>query len=146
MWITQKENSTAAKKEIEVTCALIMDGKQVLVTQRSEQMPHPLKWEFPGGKLRSGESPEKCIVREIHEELGIGISVWELLPTVKHSYGKEHIKLIPFICKWEEGEILLAEHQDFRWVHLDDLELLDWLEADVEIVSLLKGKYSSQRN
>lgn len=146
MWITQKENNTAAKTEIEVTCALIMDGQQVLVTQRSEQMPHPLKWEFPGGKLRSGESPELCIVREIREELGIGISLWELLPTVKYTYGKEHIKLIPFICKWVEGEILLAEHQDFRWVHLDDLELLDWLEADVEIMKQLKKKYSSQGN
>jgi 8-oxo-dGTP diphosphatase len=146
MWITQKENSTAAKVEIEVTCALIMDGQQVLVTQRSEQMPHPLKWEFPGGKLRSGESPEKCIVREIREELGIGISVRELLPSVKHSYEKEKIKLIPFICRWEEGEIHLAEHRFFRWVHLDDLDQLDRLEADVEIVSLLRSKYSPQRN
>jgi len=146
MWITQKENSTAEKTEIEVTCALLMDGQQVLVTQRSEHMPHPGKWEFPGGKIRSGESPEKCIIREIREELGIGITVWELLPTVIHSYGKEKIKLIPFICRWVEGEIHLAEHHSFRWVHLDDLEHLDWLEADVEIVALLKNKYSSHRN
>lgn len=146
MWITQKEDSTATKAEIEVTCALIMDGEQVLVTQRSEQMPHPLKWEFPGGKLNSGETPEACIVREIREELGIGISVWELLPTVKHSYGRDLIKLIPFVCRWDDGEIRLAEHGSCRWVRLHDLETLDWLEADVEVVRLLKEKYEANRS
>ena len=141
MWITQKEDSTATKSEIEVTCALIMDGEQVLVTQRSEQMPHPWKWEFPGGKLKSGETPERCIVREIKEELGIEISVWELLPSVKHSYGKEMIKLIPFICHWEDGEIQLSEHCSYQWVRIHDLETLDWLEADLEVIKLLKEKY-----
>jgi 8-oxo-dGTP diphosphatase len=141
MWIIQKEDSTATKSEIEVTCALIMNGEQVLVTQRSEWMPHPLKWEFPGGKLLSGETPERCIMREIREELGIGISVWELLPTVKHTYGREIIKLIPFVCRWVDGEIQLAEHRAYEWVHLHELELMDWLEADLEVVSLLKNKY-----
>ena len=146
MWIIQKEDSTATKKEIEVTCALIMGGEQVLVTQRSEQMPHPLKWEFPGGKLLSGEIPERCIEREIREELGIGISVRELLPSVKHSYGREIIKLIPFICQWEDGEIQLAENRAYQWLHLHELESLDWLEADLEIVNLLKKKYLPKRS
>jgi 8-oxo-dGTP diphosphatase len=146
MWIIQKEYNTAIKSEIEVTCALIMDGEQVLVTQRSEQMPHPLKWEFPGGKLHSGETPESCIVREIREELGIEISVWELLPTVKHTYGREIIKLIPFVCRWVNGEIQAAEHCAYQWVHLDELETLDWLEADLEVVSLLKKKYLPNRS
>jgi len=142
MWIIQKEDNTAIKSEIEVTCAIIMDGEQVLVTQRSEQMPHPLKWEFPGGKLKSGETPERCIVREIREELGIEISVWELLPSIKHSYAKELIKLIPFICHWKKGEIQLAEHRACQWVHVSELEQIDWLEADIEVVNLLLKKYS----
>ncbi len=121
---------------------MIMDGEQVLVTQRSEQMPHPLKWEFPGGKLKSGETPERCIVREIREELGIEISVRELLPSVKHSYARETIKLIPFVCHLEDGEIELSEHRSHQWVHLDELEHMDWLEADVEVVRLLKKKYN----
>lgn len=146
MWITQKEDSTATKAEIEVTCALIMDGEQVLVTQRSEQMPHPWKWEFPGGKLKSGETPERCIVREIKEELGIEISPWELLPSVKHSYGREMIKLIPFICRWEDGEIQLSEHSSYRWVSINDLDSLDWLEADLEVIKLLKEKYGPSRS
>ena len=146
MWITQKENSTAKKAEIEVTCAVIMDREQVLVTQRSEQMPHPLKWEFPGGKLKSGETPERCIIREIREELGIEISVRELLPSVRHSYGSETIKLIPFVCRLEEGEIDLAEHRSYQWIQLDELEQMDWLEADVEVVRLLKKKYLGNRS
>jgi hypothetical protein len=63
MWIIQKKGSTARKTEVEVTCALIMDGEQVLVTQRGDWMPHPLKWEFPGGKLQSGETPERCVAQ-----------------------------------------------------------------------------------
>jgi len=141
MWIIQKETSTARKTEVEVTCALIMDGEQVLVTQRSDWMPHPLKWEFPGGKLQSGETPERCIVREIREELGINIHVWELLPAVRHTYPNGIIKLIPFICRWLDGEIQLAEHRDYRWVGLRELDELDWLDADLEVVGLLKDKY-----
>lgn len=142
MWIIQKENNTAVKSEIEVTCAIIMDGQHVLVTQRSERMPHPMKWEFPGGKLKSGETPEACIEREIREELGIEIAVWELLPTVKHKYARELIKLIPFVCHWKEREIQLAEHRAYQWVHLVELEQIDWLEADMEVVRLLLQKYS----
>jgi len=141
MWIIQKTDSTASKTEVEVTCALIMDGEQVLVTQRSDWMPHPLKWEFPGGKLHRGETPERCIVREIREELGIHILVWELLPSVRHSYSTGIIKLIPFVCRWLGGEIQLAEHRDYRWVDLRELDDLDWLEADLEVVGLLKNKY-----
>jgi 8-oxo-dGTP diphosphatase len=146
MWITQKDASTASKTEIEVTCALIMDGDQVLVTQRSESMPHPLKWEFPGGKLLSGETPERCIVREIREEIGIMITVRELLPTVWHTYGKEIVKLIPFVCEWVDGEIRLVEHLRYQWVPLYELERMDWLEADVEVVHLLKNKYLPYRS
>ena len=141
MWIIQKENSTAKKAEIEVTCALIMDGLKVLVAQRSEAMPHPMKWEFPGGKLHSGETPERCIVREIREELGIEIHVRELLPTVRHCYSGECVKLIPFVCSWVDGEIRLSEHRSCEWVDLQELQSLEWLEADVEVVSLLKKKY-----
>lgn len=125
----------------EVTCAIIVDGDRVLTTQRSEQMPHPLKWEFPGGKLKEGESPEFCIKREIFEELGIRVAVRQLLPSLKHQYPTHTIKLIPFICSIEEGTITLSEHRSFRWIPAGELEALDWLDADTEVVRLflLKG-------
>ena len=123
---------------IEVSCALIMDGDRVLVTQRSELMPHPLKWEFPGGKLKAGETPEGCIVREIREELDVEISVIQLLPSVKHKYSDSAIKLIPFVCTIRKGNIHLSQHRTYRWVHDSELDEIDWLEADVEVLALLR--------
>jgi 8-oxo-dGTP diphosphatase len=141
MWIIQKENDRMVKPVIEVTCAIITDGERVLVTQRSESMPHPLKWEFPGGKLKTGETPENCIIREIREELGVEISVKQLLPSVKHAYAQNSVKLIPFICRIESGTIRLSEHRSYRWVHRFDLEAMDWLDADLEVVALLSRNY-----
>ncbi len=126
---------------IEVSCAVIMEGDRVLVTQRSEFMPHPLKWEFPGGKLKPGEAPEGCIVREIREELGVEISVIQLLPSVKHYYNDSAIKLIPFVCSIKKGKIALREHRTYRWVQRADLDEIDWLDADVEVLALLKKFY-----
>ena len=137
MWIIQKENKPMTRPLMEVTCAVIMEGNHILVAQRSEDMAHPLKWEFPGGKLREGEHPEGCIVREIREELGVEISVIQLLPTVRHTYSDQPLKLIPFVCRIREGTIRLSEHRAYRWVAREDLEEVDWLEADVEVVSLI---------
>ena len=122
----------------QVTCAILMDEKGVLVTRRSQLMPHPLKWEFPGGKVKEGEKPELCIHREIREELSIEISVERMLPSVIHTYGSDSFELIPFICQHLEGVIELAEHSEFRWVPVDELDQLDWLDADVEVVRILK--------
>ncbi len=123
---------------IEVACAIIMDGERVLVAQRSEEMPHPLKWEFPGGKLKPGETPENCIIREIREELGVEITVQKLLPSVKHTYRTNKVKLIPFVCLIKGGEISLSEHKSYRWVHRFELNQIDWLEADVDVFLLVE--------
>jgi 8-oxo-dGTP diphosphatase len=137
MWITQKESSTMAKPVIEVACAIITDGEKVLVVRRSSRMPHPLKWEFPGGKLRPGENPEGCIIREIREELGVVIATEQLYPSVKYAYDDYIVKLIPFVCRISQGNISLAEHTSYSWVDHSELEQLDLLEADGEVVELL---------
>ncbi len=123
---------------IEVSCAIILDGEMVLATQRSEEMAHPLKWEFPGGKLKPGETPENCIIREIREELGVEITVLQLLPSVKHVYSTSNIKLIPFVCRIKGGEISLLEHKAYRWLPRTELGQIDWLEADVDVLALLE--------
>ncbi len=120
----------------EVTCALIVQQDRILVAQRSEKMPHPLKWEFPGGKLRKGETPEKCIMREIQEELGVDINVEESLPSIKHYYPEHTVRLLPFVCTIRKGEVVLREHRSHRWVRFEDLSKVDWLEADVGVVHL----------
>lgn len=97
-------------------------------------MSLPLKWEFPGGKIESDETPEHCLVREIKEELNIEIEILRDLPANTHAYPSITIKLIPFICKHMKGEIVLHEHADFKWLHSNELLDLDWADADVPIV------------
>jgi 8-oxo-dGTP diphosphatase len=121
---------------IDVTCAIIHNEKgEIFVAQRSQFMDLPLKWEFPGGKIELNETPEECLIREIKEELDIKITVIESLPSSKHSYPTITINLIPFICKYIGGEILLREHVNFQWLNKNDLLDLDWAEADVPIVN-----------
>lgn len=125
----------------EVACALIKRGDEFLITQRSEKMSHPLAWEFPGGKLYPGESPERGLIREIFEELKVRIKVEQLLPSVMHDYGPQRIKLIPFICTIESGEIDPTEHKDVRWLQKSDLDKFNMLEADLEIIRRLNGHW-----
>lgn len=117
-----------------VTCALIEHGGKVLCAQRSASMKLPLKWEFPGGKIEAGETPEQCLVREIKEELGVEITILEPLPSNIHNYGTRPIKLLPFRCEIIQGELQLKEHQAFRWLYPSKLMELDWAAADIPIV------------
>ncbi len=104
-------------RKIDVCCALIMKEDRILITQRSEKMKLPLKWEFPGGKLKEGEPADIAIVREIKEELAMNIKVLKTLTPTDHNYGDFKIKLIPFICEIIEGEPMLIEHKQFYWEH-----------------------------
>lgn len=119
---------------INVTCAIILFDNQILVTQRSEKMKLPLKWEFPGGKLEENESEIDCIKREIKEELNIEIEVLKSLSNSIYDYGNFKINLIPFISNYVSGEIGLTEHKDYKLLNKSELLSLDWAEADLPIV------------
>lgn len=119
---------------INVTCAIIFFDNQILVTQRSEKMKLPLKWEFPGGKLEENESEIDCIKREIKEELNIEIEVLKKLSNSIFDYGTFKINLFPFIANYVSGEILLTEHKNYMLLDKADLLNLDWAEADIPIV------------
>lgn len=118
-----------------VTCALIEFNNKVLVVQRSEEMRLPLKWEFPGGKIEKDETEEECVLREIKEELNIVIEIVQKLTPTVFNYPNNSIQLIPFLANFSSGELKLAEHQDFRWMHKSELIELDWAEADLPIVN-----------
>ena len=122
---------------IPVTCAIILHGGRVLVTQRSERMHLPLKWEFPGGKVHAGESEEECVVREIREELGIDIALIQRLAPTEWDNGTFAIRLIPFVARYTGGTVQLAEHRDARWLTREELGALDWAPADVPILDEL---------
>lgn len=124
---------------LKVTCAIIENNNKILCAQRSETMKLPLKWEFPGGKIETNESPEACLKREIREELGIEIDILEQLPSFKHSYSANFsIELFPFRCNCLTQEIHLAEHKQIKWLSLEELKDLDWAKADVPIVDYIK--------
>ncbi|MEB2776477.1 (deoxy)nucleoside triphosphate pyrophosphohydrolase [Algoriphagus sp. D3-2-R+10] len=131
-------------KVVSVTCALIILDNKVLCAQRSETMPLPGLWEFPGGKIEEDESPEACLIREIKEELAISIRVISSLRLNKHSYSKgKVIQLMPFICRWESGEINLLEHQEVKWLSRDELNSLNWAPADIPIVNDLFDNWNN---
>ena len=126
---------------INVTCAIIRnEDDQVLVVQRGEHTDHPLKWEFPGGKVQKGESEEECIIREIKEELSIDIVICGRLSDVEHDYGNKKIRLIPFICDTLEELPFLSEHVDFKWIEPENLVEMDFSEADIHVAKNYSDK------
>lgn len=119
---------------IDVTCALICDGGRILAVQRGTNSSHPMKWEFPGGKLQQNETAEEGIVREIKEELLADIEVKVQLESVEFDYGNKLIRLIPFVCQLVKGTVELTEHVDLCWIIPEEWAQLDWAEADAELI------------
>lgn len=126
---------------LEVTCAIIFNENQVLIAQRGAKMKLALKWEFPGGKIEQGESKTACLVREIKEELNLEISIVTELNTVIHHYPEFSLRLYPFICAYQSGELNATEHAQVKWETLAKLMTYDWAAADVPIVKELMERY-----
>jgi 8-oxo-dGTP diphosphatase len=118
------------ENHLHVTCAIIEQDGYVLAAQRSHTMDMPLKWEFPGGKIKPAETPENCLHREIAEELAIKVAVHQALAEVTHAYPDFTITLYPFVCTITSGTITLREHAAVTWLPREDLASLDWAAAD----------------
>lgn len=115
---------------IRVTCALILQYERVLVTQRSQSMSQPLLWEFPGGKIEEGESETECLEREIREELNLSITPLHRLTPVRH----QGIELIPYLCQYNSGVIVPAEHRSYQWASASELPHYTWCPADIPVM------------
>ena len=123
---------------VDVCCAIIKNKyEKVLIAQRSSAMSLPLKWEFPGGKVEQAETAEQCLIRELKEELNITVEIVRLVGSHIHKYPNLLIKLIAFECTIVSGEIVLAEHVDFKWVSIENLLGLDLADADVPFIDKL---------
>jgi 8-oxo-dGTP diphosphatase len=124
-------------REIHVTAALVRRGGQLLAAQRREGDARGGCWEFPGGKIETGESPEACLERELHEELALNVAVRDHFLSVTHDYPEVRVHLHAYLCDYLEGDATPLEHQRVRWLSPRELSTLSWSAADRPIVEKL---------
>ena len=125
------------KPTIRVVAAVIRDGDRIYATQRGYG-EYKDGWEFPGGKIEPGETPEEALVREIREELAVTIEVGEKISTIEYDYPKFHLSMDCFWCRIVDGEIHLQEHEAARWLTKEDLAAVDWLPADRRLIAEMR--------
>ena len=124
-------------KQITVVAAIILDGKKLFATQRGYG-EFKDGWEFPGGKIELGETPEQALKREIREELDTEIEVGELFDTVEYDYPAFHLTMHCFLCSVKSGELVLKEHEAAKWLTKESLNSVDWLPADKDLIEKLR--------
>lgn len=127
-------------KLVEVVAAIIEKDSLILCVQRGEsKLPYiSRKYEFPGGKIETGESNEEALIREIKEELSLEIHSLNYFITVEHEYPDFKITMHSYKCAVENPILKLSEHLDFKWRTPDNMDDLDWAAADIPIVDKLK--------
>ena len=126
---------------VKVTAAIISSNGRVLIAQRKAEHHQAGKWEFPGGKIESGETPEECLRRELKEEFDIDTRVGAFLGASLYPYDHKTIELLAFRVVWEDGILLVREHARVEWVRIGQLARFDFAPADVPFVEkLLKGE------
>jgi 8-oxo-dGTP diphosphatase len=126
------------KGPIKVTAAILEKDGRILIAQRKSKGHLAGKWEFPGGKIEAGETPEECLAREINEEFGIEVSVGDFFGSNIHHYAHISIELIAFRPFWICGGIHSTDHKDYQWVTIDELGQFDFAPADRPFVEQLR--------
>lgn len=124
-------------KHIEVVAAIIRKGDRIFATQRGYGDWKDW-WEFPGGKIEPGETPEKALEREINEELSTKIEVDKFLCTVEYDYPTFHLTMHCYFCSLRSEALLLNEHEAARWLTKEELNSVNWLPADIQVVETIR--------
>ena len=124
-------------KHIEVVAGIIKDSDKIFATQRGYG-DFKDGWEFPGGKMEPGETPQQALARELKEELAIDVSVGDFLCTVDYDYPTFHLTMHCFYCSVTGGELTLLEHEAAKWLSMSELHSVNWLPADVEVVAAIE--------
>lgn len=127
-------------KTVRVVAAVIRQGDRIFATARGYG-EFKGQWEFPGGKIEVGETPQQALIREIKEELDVMVSVGDLIDTIEHDYPTFLLSMDCFWCNVTEGEIKLKEAEDARWLSKDELYSVDWLPADMGLIEKLGGVF-----
>lgn len=128
-------------KTVKVVAAVIRDGKRIFATQRGYG-EFKDGWEFPGGKIEEGETPEAALKREIEEELDTEIQVNNLLDTIEYDYPNFHLSMKCYWCTVLSGDLILKEAEDAKWLTKETMDSVDWLPADREIIDNIKEELS----
>ena len=126
-----------SRNTINVVAALIRDGKRVFATARGYGN-YKGWWEFPGGKVEPGESPEDALVREIREELDSEISVDGYISTIEHDYPEFHLSMRCYWCSLISGDLVLKEAEDAKWLDVETIDSVKWLPADITLIDEIK--------
>jgi 8-oxo-dGTP diphosphatase len=129
----------------DVVCAIIEREGRFLIARRSPGRHLALKWEFPGGKVESGESEIEALDRELLEELGVRVEIFERLTPVEHSYPERSLRLIAYRCRIIEGEPQAGEHEELRWIGIGEASDYDFPEADQPILVEYRLKMSDEK-
>lgn len=128
------------KKNIHVVGAVIIKNGKILCAQRGPDKSLPYKWEFPGGKIESGETPQEALKREIHEEMHCEIEIGEKVEHTVYEYDFGIVHLTTYICKLVKGNPVLTEHEEIKWLAPNELEKLDWAPADIPAIEWLANE------
>jgi 8-oxo-dGTP diphosphatase len=123
---------------VKVTAAILEKDGRIIIAQRKRSDHLSGLWEFPGGKIEPGESPEACLARELLEEFGIDATIGEHLGSNLHHYDHISIELMAYRAVWSDGTLAMNDHDDYRWVTVDELTGFDFSPADIPFVDLLK--------
>ena len=126
-------------KTIRVVAAVIRKGDAIFATARGNG-EFKGQWEFPGGKVEEGETPQQALIREIEEELDTEIEVGELIQTVEYDYPNFHLSMDCFWAVVKTGKLVLKEAEAARWLTKEELDSVNWLPADIDLIQRLKGK------
>ncbi len=136
-------------KTVKVVAAIIKavneNGETIIFATQRGYGDFKGGWEFPGGKIESGETPQEALKREIIEELDTEVSVGELIDTVEYDYPQFHLSMDCFWCQIVRGNLVLKEHEAARWLTKDELNNVEWLPADITLIEKIRNLLSMTR-
>ncbi|MCR5734725.1 MAG: (deoxy)nucleoside triphosphate pyrophosphohydrolase [Lachnospiraceae bacterium] len=126
-------------KSIRVVAAVIREGNKIFATQRGYG-EYKDGWEFPGGKIEEGETPQQALKREIMEELDTEIVVGDLIDTIEYDYPTFHLSMDCFWCELVKGDLKLKEHEAAKWLDKETIGSVEWLPADITLIEKVRAE------